>query len=216
MMRSFLALLVLPSLSACTYYIQTAAPSEVIPPSPSLQVASAASGAALRSELGNFRCPVAGVVIKTSTGNSLESEGASGNSCKFMGNRGEFSQYAGFSAGNANAKVHNAAAAIWPLKVGNKSSAQFDSENVASDNILYWQEFKVAAFEPVTVRAGTFQAFRIESEQSNIKANGYHDKGTYWWSPDVGYIVKYTFEVLKGHNSNANQNWEAVIIEQPK
>ena len=48
------------------------------------------------------------------------------------------------------------------------------------------QQWEVAAYEGVTVPAGTFMAFRVR-----ITAASYDDfDETYWYAPAIGYAVK--------------------------
>jgi uncharacterized protein DUF3108 len=51
--------------------------------------------------------------------------------------------------------------------------------------------YKVAAFEAVTVPAGTFECFRVDGEWQ-INGRGYSGRGSekYWYCPKVNYIAK--------------------------
>ena len=65
-------------------------------------------------------------------------------------------------------------------KVGN--SVMMDQRN----------EYKVVAYEPVTVPAGTFDCFRIEGKsQATYKSSyQYEMTETYWYCPKVNYVAK--------------------------
>jgi hypothetical protein len=53
--------------------------------------------------------------------------------------------------------------------------------------------YKVAAFEPVTVPAGTFDCFRVDGEWQ-VNGRGYNGRGNekYWYCPKINYIAKRT------------------------
>jgi len=165
----------------------------------------------------NFRCPDQGTVIKTSSGRSLEVEGASGFACKLSNQFGEFVQYAGFASGDAKEAVREAAEHLWPISIGKETTAQYTGSGdsgTQNTNVVYWRKFKVVAAEPISVRAGTFNAYRVEVEESS-NSDSYHDRATYWWSPELGYIVKYRFIVLRGVNHNSPKDWEVVNVIKP-
>lgn len=53
-------------------------------------------------------------------------------------------------------------------------------------------EYKVEAYESVTVPAGTFHAFKITviTETTDIRSNKAPDKDQYWYCPEIKYIIK--------------------------
>ena len=61
----------------------------------------------------------------------------------------------------------------------------------------YSNRFRVEALEEVTVKAGTFKAFRITQYQEALAVgNLYRGTATRWWSPEVKWFVK--FEPFSG------------------
>lgn len=73
----------------------------------------------------------------------------------------------------------------FPMKVGKTWRAAYTVRE-GQDEYEEWVEREVAAYERVAVPAGTFMAFRV-----SITAASYDDfDETYWYAPDVGYVVK--------------------------
>lgn len=62
---------------------------------------------------------------------------------------------------------------------------------MVGSNQVYQRELKakVVAYEEVRVPAGKFWAYRIEAENAWV-GRGVADE-TYWYSPDVGFVIKY-------------------------
>lgn len=85
----------------------------------------------------------------------------------------------------------------WPLWVGRTWMASYtyhDRERGRSWNpVQTW--WKVAAYEDVTVPAGTFKAFRLEGSPGTNNAT----QITFWYAPDVKLTVKHVFERTSGH-----------------
>ena len=78
----------------------------------------------------------------------------------------------------------------WPLWVGKSWSVRVTTESPGGSSppsvLLYNRE--VTAYEDVTVEAGTFKAFRIESLLGPGVDPGYH--WTLWYAPSLAYLVK--------------------------
>jgi hypothetical protein len=79
---------------------------------------------------------------------------------------------------------------LWPLQVG--KTVSFVN---ATDTLGHVTEsFRVAGHELVTVPAGIYDTFVIEWEASSANAYaavaGYHETATFWYAPEIGYIVK--------------------------
>ena len=77
---------------------------------------------------------------------------------------------------------------LWPLKVGNTTTNSVtvigrDGKSYTSTITLV-----VAAYEKVTVPAGTFDAFRVEEVKAGSTARNIH-----WWTPALAYSVKESF-----------------------
>lgn len=85
----------------------------------------------------------------------------------------------------------------WPLEVGKSWTASYSyydgiSRRSWNPIVAYW---KVVAYEDVTVPAGTFKAFRLESSPGTNNAV----ELTVWYAPDVKLIVKRTSERMSNH-----------------
>lgn len=78
----------------------------------------------------------------------------------------------------------------FPLHVGKTWEHSFTHAMIGS-NQVYQRVLRarVAAYERVSVPAGTFWAYRIETEVTTV---GYSPASeTYWYSPEVGFHIKY-------------------------
>lgn len=76
----------------------------------------------------------------------------------------------------------------FPIYVGKKWKFRADWL-VGNRVVSYYSNRKVAAFERVTMPAGTFDAFRIEEYLTTSDWSG---SATYWYAPEVGVVVKNT------------------------
>jgi hypothetical protein len=76
---------------------------------------------------------------------------------------------------------------LWPLKVGNKIT---NAVTVRRDGKSYTSTvtMTVAAYEKVTVPAGTFDAFRVEEVKQGTTARNIH-----WWAPVLANSAKERF-----------------------
>jgi hypothetical protein len=99
----------------------------------------------------------------------------------------------------------------WPLYVNKSWTATFTFNNrvqgmtVGPLNVQY----RVTAFEDVTVPAGTWKAFKIESETSN---NAF---STIWYAPEIHLMVKRINETTVGHPSGRTKTEYEVIEYTP-
>lgn len=76
-----------------------------------------------------------------------------------------------------------------PLTVGKKWDYQFQKEGGQQDKIR--AQYKVEAYESVSVPAGTFHAFKITSiSEGTSKKITMTQKDQYWYCPEVKYIIK--------------------------
>jgi hypothetical protein len=89
---------------------------------------------------------------------------------------------------------------FWPLKVGNKVTS---TVAVPRDGKTYTSivTMTVAAFEQVTVPAGTFDAFRIEESREGQAA-----RSATWWAPALSHCVKEIHPHWRDHG-------ETIVIE---
>lgn len=77
--------------------------------------------------------------------------------------------------------------ALWPLRVGK-------TVTIVRQSTVYperrWQDvIRVARTETVTVPAGQFQTFVIETESAGLH-NAFQGTLTEWWAPAIGWSVK--------------------------
>jgi hypothetical protein len=80
----------------------------------------------------------------------------------------------------------------YPLKVGNEWSL---SRNFANPGTGETGKAKVAAYEAVTVPAGTFQCYRVEAEATLTNKTYYETRRwVRWYCPEVKWIAKETVE----------------------
>ena len=91
----------------------------------------------------------------------------------------------------------------FPMKVGSEWSY---SARAGEGGMLERRgSYKVTAYEPVTVPAGTFDCFRVEGQWETSTRGGYTGRAReqYWYCPAIKYIAKSSFQF--------DQNWR----EQP-
>lgn len=166
----------------------------------SLAAACLFMGAAGASaQTSEFRCPAAGTTLTYKAGerNSVHvASGQEGNACLVRatadGKTETVRLYWGLlgsvdAAGDSYARAIDLKS-LWPLKVGNKTQQTVkaigrDGKPYSSDVTL-----TVAAYEKVTVPAGTFDVFRVEEAKS-----GEPEKRTHWWAPSLAASVKESF-----------------------
>ena len=77
--------------------------------------------------------------------------------------------------------------------------------------------YKVVAFEPLTVPAGTFDCYRVESASTiAYKASFNRDiKETYWYCPKVGSFAKVTRETttISRDTPSSRESTEIVLVK---
>lgn len=77
---------------------------------------------------------------------------------------------------------------LWPLKVGNKITNTVTVVGRDGKNYSSTVTIVVAAYEKVTVPAGTFDTFRVEESRAGESARNIH-----WWAPALAQSVKDVF-----------------------
>lgn len=94
---------------------------------------------------------------------------------------------------------------VYPLKVGKEWSTHHRMTTVATGKVTEFDyACKVEAFEQVTVRAGTFDAFRIACTTPG-------SQDTYWASRDHGMMVKTSFRRSSAHQLGAGTQQSELI-----
>lgn len=76
----------------------------------------------------------------------------------------------------------------WPLFVGKRWTSTFDADDVARGRRFrdVTSSWVVDAYEPVTVAAGRFDAFRLQSRP--VRHSGVTT--TLWYAPEIGLVVR--------------------------
>jgi uncharacterized caspase-like protein len=177
-------------------------------------------GKSAAADAAEFACPVAGTVIETrlaegGTGH-LFFEESSGFDCRFKNRSGEpFGRYA--VVANTGSPFQTQAAEeiakLWPLKVGNAVEASFGNARR-----IHRVKMSVPSRERLTVPAGTFETFVIEVEDriEDKAPDAHHGIWRYWFSPEIGYAVKRTYQNIAGPRpANNPEWWEATRITVP-
>lgn len=79
----------------------------------------------------------------------------------------------------------------FPLRVGKEWSHELYISDQAGVMRPYFNQFKVEAYEELTVKAGTFKAFRISWYQdARTPGVSWSGRLNMWWSPEVRGFVK--------------------------
>ena len=103
---------------------------------------------------------------------------------------------------------------LWPLKVGR--SLVMETQRFP---VLWTWEFKVTGTERVTVRAGAFDTFIIESiEQPRIGGQKERPEARmtrFYYAPSINTIVRYTSQELSGPRRGQVGSTELVRLERP-
>ena len=103
---------------------------------------------------------------------------------------------------------------LWPLKVGRT----LVMETQRFPDLWMWR-FVVAGTERVTVRAGTFDTYVIESFEEprtpGKKQPAYRRNAKYYFAPDINAIVRFTSEEFVGERRAKTTVVELVRLERP-
>jgi hypothetical protein len=132
-----------------------------------------------------FACPQPGTTIEFKSGAQIVFDAAEGVYCPYKsGGRRQLAT----AFGIYDSEGAQALAQLWPMKLGNQVSFLRSSAQTT-----YREHYRVSRRVPVTVRAGTFDAFLID--WSSTTANGtaiaaYGESGSFWYAPALGWIVK--------------------------
>jgi len=103
----------------------------------------------------------------------------------------------------------------FPMRVG----AEWTSSNKALIQVVMDQHsrYKVVAFEPLTVPAGTFDCYRVESASTiAYKASFNREiKETYWYCPTVGSFAKMVRETttISRDTPSSRESTEVVLVK---
>jgi hypothetical protein len=78
----------------------------------------------------------------------------------------------------------------FPLRVGKEWTQTINLAQSDGTVRPFFNRWRVEAFEEVTVKAGTFKAFRISWYQENRGPYAWNGRASLWWSPEVKAFVK--------------------------
>lgn len=98
-------------------------------------------------------------------------------------------------------------AKLFPLKVGNK--VRMEHTGNANGPYTVMDKMEVTEAKKITVSAGTFDTFVIETSMHDTKFPWRGDL-TCWYAPEVGYCVK-----REWRSSRNNDDWELVSVVLP-
>ncbi len=99
----------------------------------------------------------------------------------------------------------------WPLYVGKEWTASYTYNNRLQGMSVgpLQMEIKITAYEDVTVPAGTWKAFRLESEAFNNVTS------TLWYAPEINLFIKKVTETQLGHPLGRSKTLFEVIEYSP-
>lgn len=178
--------------------------------------ATAAFASAAQAQTAEFKCPAAGTeftVVSAGVESKMVAGGQEGTVCLGKstsgGNTRDLRTHYGVigsvdAAGESYAKGIDLAP-LWPLKVGNKVQATVNGVGYNGQPYTAVVAIAVAAYEKVTVPAGTFDAYRIEEHKVGEATPHIH-----WWAPAVSSSIKQTFADWRDRSKLATYELAAV------
>lgn len=161
-------------------------------------LATVAAGGAW-AQTASFQCPARGTQF-TYRGDRFDkvntASGQDGTVCLYdslANGKAETLRVHGGLVGSVDAQGESFAngldlKALWPLKVGNEITNTVTFLGRDGKSHTSTVTMTVAAYEKVTVPAGTFDAFRIEESKANSNGRTMH-----WWAPEVSASIKESF-----------------------
>jgi hypothetical protein len=184
-------------------------------------VLSSAAGA---DEQQEFRCPKPGTVIEyTEGGGKISFTSQDGMWCVGTGTGGQSWRRYALLAGPGSKFIENHIERIWPLQIGKEISFTFQgtsnntTSSIVGDVPWYTETIRVLRKESLAVKAGVFESWVIEDRQDGRGASkvGFTGIGTYWYAPDLGYAVKYTYHVSSGIGTDKEFEAKAISSTAP-
>lgn len=169
----------------------------------------------------DFHCPKPGTVIVLSdvTLTFADQEGMVCVSRNATG--GIVRKLLGFaSTDSAFAKNHGER--LYPFKVGNEIEYDHSADSshltlsapTGNETVFYHSNAKVVREERLVTKMGTYDTYVIEIHQviknKNISGAWLY---SFWFAPDLGYIVKETHETRGGYGEN--KSWEITSLTLP-
>jgi hypothetical protein len=96
---------------------------------------------------------------------------------------------------------------LYPLKVSNSVSTGFSGKSPNGSQWIASAKITVTGVEKVTVPAGTYDTFVIETKMTS---RFWSSQNTCWYAPAIGYCAKRKF-----NNSKTNLDWELIFVAAP-
>jgi hypothetical protein len=183
-------------------------------------LATACSTAAVAQQPAVIRCPEAGTTLRFSAGEgAIVSVGEVGGAvCRYRSQKTqrEFNRFLIF---DMSSKLYedniDDLRTLSPLEVGKSVSLTHSGLSNHGRNKAWNITFTVEKFETVTVLVGRLPAYVIVRDERSTSGHGRWLRRL-WYSPVVGYAVKFEFETLAGDPPDPHpRNWELVEIKQP-
>lgn len=156
-------------------------------------------GTAALAQTAEFKCPTKGTVFVTRSDGvdeQMMATGQEGDTCtsermagsKPMVLREHWGLIGSVDAAGESYVRGLDLKSLWPLKVGNRISQTVNGTGYDGKPYSTPVTITVAAYEKVTVPAGTFDAFRIEERKAGDNAPRIR-----WWAPAIAATVKQSF-----------------------
>lgn len=170
--------------------------------------AAACLGAA--AQTAEFKCPKPGTTIETATGERVVWIGQEANYCtrQVKTRTGdEFPDRWYSPVFSLRANQSQAAAdqlkpwTLWPLSVGKKITGRFDGvgSNPGFGQGTWLQTITVDAYEKITTKLGTFDAFVVTRSEEAL-SHRYRLTHRTWYAPAIGLPIKTTITDNQGRN----------------
>lgn len=163
------------------------------------------------------RCPTPGTTLKTSTGQEVEFIGdANASVCRVRdvptGKVHERILGGIFNPSNSNAaKIQS----LSPLQLGKSITYDHKGPSVTGEFSSWTYVISVEKYEQVVTPAGVFPCYVILSSEETQRLMGKWER-RYWYSPDVGYIIKYEFRTRWGQDPpKLPKDWIMVELKRP-
>ena len=178
-----------------------------------------------------FRCPPAGTVVRTSTGQQYTFTQVNGMRCGYTDQNGVARERYAMFADGLGKSARQEMDAIWPLRIGNRIEfdvidIQAGQDRYSSDRMptkSYQESFEIVRQESVTVPAGTFDTFVVEWREKQVPTGGGEALITFWYAPQVGYFVRSSVQIITDNALDpffkakySGMDYEATTVTLPR
>jgi len=170
-------------------------------------------------QTATFKCPKPGTVVQYDNGTVTTYQGGGPTYCNLFVKQtnGENVTYHWFaptlmirdsSASGFESQLKPGT--LWPLAVGKKLSGRYDGAgNTPGHQGSWMNDVTVDAYEKITTKAGTFDAFSVTKKDEALY-NKFKSTFRQWYVPELGMVVKYSYADSNGINRAS----EATSIRQ--